>query len=357
MFRGPHREILAHDTGGRRWNGHRTFAAGGSRLNLPRPLVKAGYPLPNAGAWYPQGLLSCLHRLDSRMPVDFSLTPGGDERAAALAHLAALSPGDAVVFDRGHFSFVLLRAAAERGLHPVFRVQRSSVPAFDAFRDGDRDDAIVRTAPGEDARRKLRAAGMPEPNRPVGLRLVRYDIGAERCVLATTLTDRDRYSLKDLSDLCHGRWGIEELHKVSKHVIKVEEFRGKSERLVRQELCAHFNLIAMARLFTNKGDSVLEDMRRDDLPEKRTNFTHALAMLAAGLEEIILARSAALADAVGRVAESVLSVRARLRPGRSYPRRSRKPVSKWIRRRSQTAWQDGSPDRKGEASPGSNAPS
>ena len=320
VFRDPHRGILARDTRGPDWNGHRTFAVDGSKINLPRPLAEAGYPLPNGGSRYPQGLLSCLYRLGSRMPADFILTPG-----------------DVVVFDRGYFSFVLLRDMTARGLHPVFRIQRSSAAGFDRFRDGDRDDALVRITPGKNALRRLKAAGIPEPASPIVLRLVRYDIGESRCVLATTLADTERHSLKDLSDLYHGRWGIEELFKISKTTPAVEEFHGRSERGVRQELCARFNLIAMARLFTNRGDAALAEAHEGGLPKMRTNFTNALAMLAGSLEELILTQTSALADAVSRVANSVPAARARLRPGRSFPRRSGKPVGKWQRRRHQTA--------------------
>ena len=337
VFRDLHREILAHDTHDPNWNGHRTFAVDGSKLNLPRPLVEAGYPLPNDGAHYPQGLLSCLYRLDNRMPVDFLLTPDADERAAARTHLDALSPGDVVVLDRGYFSFVMLHAMIARELHPVFRIQRNSAAAFDRFRDGDRDDARVRVTPGQDALRKLKAAGIPAPDSPAVLRLVRYDIGKNRYVLATTLADPERYSVKDLAALYHGRWGIEEMYKISKDVIAVDAFHGRSERGVRQELYAHFNLIAMTRLFTNNADGVLDDAHDDDLPKRRTNFSNALAMLAGSLEELILAQAASLADAVSRVADSVLAVRARLRPGRSFPRRSKKPVGKWDRNRRQAA--------------------
>ncbi len=337
LFRDLHREILSHDTDNQLWNQHRTFAVDGSKLNLPRPLVEAGYQTPNPDAWYPQGLLSCLYRLDNRMPVDFILSPDTNERTAALTHLGALSPGDVVVLDRGYFSFVMLHAMTARGLHPVFRIPRNTVTAFDAFRDADRDDARIRITPGKDALRKLRAAGFATPASPVVLRLVRYDIKGERYVLATTLTDTDRYSIADLSDLYHGRWSIEELYKTSRHVIEVDEFHGKTERGVRQELYAHFNLIAMARLFSNRGDSLLDDMHESDRPKMKTNFSNALAMLAVNLEEMILAHTAALADTVGRMADSILAVRARLRPGRSFPRRSRKPVGKWSRKRQKTA--------------------
>ncbi len=104
----------------------------------------------------------------------------------------------------------MLHAMTVRGLHPAFRIQRSSAAAFNSFRDGDRDDARIRITPGKEALRKLRAAGFATPVPPVVLRLVRYDIADERYVLATTLDDPDRYSVADLSDLHHGRWSIEE---------------------------------------------------------------------------------------------------------------------------------------------------
>ena len=75
--------------------------SGTLELNLPRPLLAAGYALPSEQAHYPQGLLSCLYRLHSKLPVDFDLLAHGNERAAALAHLQALAPPDVVVYDRG----------------------------------------------------------------------------------------------------------------------------------------------------------------------------------------------------------------------------------------------------------------
>ncbi len=117
VFRQFHAEILLRaERPGPLWNGHRVFAVDGSKLNLPRPLLEAGYALPNAQAHYPQGLLSCLYRLHSRLPVDFDLHAHGDERAAARAHLQALAPSDLVVYDRGYYSFELLCAHRQRGL-------------------------------------------------------------------------------------------------------------------------------------------------------------------------------------------------------------------------------------------------
>ena len=85
----------------RRWQGRRVFAVDGSSLNLPRGPVHEDWRTPVDGAHYPQGLVSCLYRLQARLPVDFDLHAHGNERAAALAHLNVLSANDVVVYDRG----------------------------------------------------------------------------------------------------------------------------------------------------------------------------------------------------------------------------------------------------------------
>ena len=64
VFKQFQAEILRRaERPGPRWQGHRVFAVDGSKLNLPRPLVNAGYATPGPKAHYPQGLLSCLFRL------------------------------------------------------------------------------------------------------------------------------------------------------------------------------------------------------------------------------------------------------------------------------------------------------
>ena len=89
----------------------------------------------------------------------------------------------------------------------------------------------------------------------VRLRLVKYAVSGSAYLLGTTLLDRDQYRIAELSDLYHERWGIEELYKVSKQMIGIEDFHGQSERGVKQELFAHFVLITLT-------PAVLESGRR-----------------------------------------------------------------------------------------------
>ena len=190
VFKRFHAEILRRaDQPGPLWLGHRVFAVDGSKLTLPRALLEAGYRTPGEHAHYPQGLLSCLLRLQSRLPVDFDLCAHTNERTAALAHLKALAAPDLVVYDRGYYCFELLCAHLRRGLHAVFRLSRNICPAIDGFIDGDRTDTLVRILPGPDTLRDLSRKYPGSVWRPVPLRLVKYTHATTTYVLGTTVLD------------------------------------------------------------------------------------------------------------------------------------------------------------------------
>ena len=238
----------------RRWQGHRVFAVDGRSLNLPRGRVHLGWRTPVDGAHYPQGLVSCLYRLQARLPVDFDLHAHGNERAAALAHPDVLSANDVVVYDRGYYAYEMLHAHAIRGLHTVFRMKRKTGIDVDRFIHGSRRDTVIEVVPRQSTLTRLRRRNLGAAFGPHRLRLVKYAVGDTVFILGTTLLDRDPYSIDQLSDLYHARWGIEELYKVSKQLMEVEDFHGQSERGVKQELYACFTLITMTRLFANHGE-------------------------------------------------------------------------------------------------------
>ena len=332
LFLDLHREILRHGNDGARWKGRRLFAVDGTKMNLPRGLVDASYPLPNSGAHYPQGWCpACTGSTPrSRSTSRSAFAPAsGPPRWATCTpwrpETSSCSTGDT---SRSRCS----TPSSARVPHPVFRLQVNSSAAFRDFMEGGGAETVVAAAPGPDARRELAKRRPGERFDPVDVRLVRRTTDGGDFNLATTLLDADDVSADDLGDLYHGRWSIEELYKVSKQTIAVDEFHGRTERGVRQELYAHFNLIAMTRLLSAHGDGLLADMREHGKERQAVNFRNAIAVVAANIKETLLAQADAVVRVVTRMAEGILKVRSRLRPRRSYPRRSMKPVSKWNRR-------------------------
>ena len=150
-----------------------------------------------------------------------------------------------------------------------------------------------------------------------------------------TLLDRQRYPVAALADLYHARWGIEELYKVSKQMLALERFHGQSERLVRQELCAHFSLIAMTLLFTQHSERGFPS--EAGKPAMLANFRNGLRTVGQHLQGLFLHYALTLSETVETILASIAGCRQRQRPNRSYPRVSRKPASKWRSRQSTPA--------------------
>ena len=255
VFRSVHAEILKRVSCPPAWRGHRLFAIDGSTLNLPRPLIRCGYRTPSDTSHFPQVLLSCLVQLSERIPVAFDRCAHGNERRSALDLLPSLSPGDVVIYDRGYFSWDLLAVHLERNMHPVFRIQKSASPIMDAFLAGSRTDAVVEAMPGEKLLRKLRKRHPQALAEPVRLRLVKYTAGGSTIGLATTLLDsaRQRTRRSVRIALGHRRDGT----RSPSPSWKSRRSMPETERGVRQELFAHFNLMAMTRIFTIHGDAML----------------------------------------------------------------------------------------------------
>lgn len=321
-----HREILKHHNKSNRnyhWKGHDIFAVDGSKMNLPRPLIKHGYRIPSDNAHYPQGLLSCLYQLKSKIPIDFELVSHGDERKLALSHLTALSENDVVVYDRGYFSYTFLDEHVKAGIHPVFRLKNKANTIIDAFIASNEKDKVV-DIPNPEASQK------GADKKFIRLRLVKYTVAGTTYILGTTLLDQEKYSIEDLSDVYHSRWGVEELYKVSKQLMTIEEFHAQSERGIKQELFAHFILITLTRIFSNHSeDHFNKSNRLGKGEETKANFKNALVTVARNIEGLLLQQMALVSKTVNRIIATISSCRQKVRPNRSYDRRSRKPIGKW----------------------------
>ncbi|MGH7219378.1 MAG: IS4 family transposase [Nitrospiraceae bacterium] len=317
------------------WLGHRLFAVDGSKINLPRELLACGYSTPAKTAHYPQGLLSCLYQLKSQLPFDFELASHANERLSAVRHLEVLQTDDVVVYDRGYFSYVLLHRHAETGIHAIFRLQENSSSAIKAFFASPQTDTEITLLPSLQKQAEIRSQYPDLDIVPLKLRLLKYKIADTLFCLGTTLLDVHRYPLQEFIDVYHSRWGIEELYKVSKRIFIIEDFHGKTERGVKQEIFAHFVLVTLNRLFANRADIELNSGQPSTsqspglaLPDLKTNFKNCIHVLERGFEELFLLHER-IRGVVQRLFRTIVARYHRVRPNRSFIRRSMRPDTKW----------------------------
>ncbi len=322
------------------WNGHRIFAVDGSKINLPRGLDNQSYTTPSQNAHYPHCLVSCLYQLKSQIPYDFDLVHHSNERIAALAHFTVLRQGDIVVYDRGYFSYVMLYEHLKNGVDAVFRLQKNSYPIIDEFMNCPATDAIVTIAVSAERQKEILVQRPDIQFLPLKLRLIRYVIDGSSFYLGTTLLDQARFAETLFPDLYHSRWGIEELYKISKQLIDVEDFHAQSERGVKQELFAHFVLITINRIFANHTDAGLQQMdahssttmdnnESSPSPKLKVNVKNALITIARNLEALFLQHAKWVTKTINRVFNAISFCKQKERPNRNYERKSIKPIKKW----------------------------
>jgi hypothetical protein len=357
IFKELNRELLNHWNKVQdlpTWKGHRLFAVDGSRVNVPRELINEGYKLYNKerGRYYPQGLMSCLYNLQEKTIYDFDFVTHMNERLCALEHMKQLTDKDVVVFDRGYFSYLLLYKALEQGVHAIFRMQVQEGGANNKVLDfwkSDQDDAVIEYMPSITVIRDLQQRGFDLDIKPLTVRLIKHQIDNETYVYATTLMS-EAYPKECFAEIYHGRWGIEELYKISKLFVEIEDFHAKTARGVKQELYAHLLLINIARFFEFEAKSLLPPSKESQLDTEGTlgsrsifnpitllniNFKNCLLVVGRYLENVIFTGYELLADWLPKIISSISRIRQKIRPDRHYPRISHKPCDKWSTFRNQ----------------------
>jgi hypothetical protein len=329
-----------------KWLGHRIFAVDGSRINLPRGLLKYGYKILSDSSYYPQGLLSCLYQVKSKIPFDFNLVAHINERTCAERHLQLLAKDDIVVYDRGYYSYLMLHRHFESKIHAIFRLQKNNSNAIDDFAASTQTDIIANIYPSSTTRKEIQAEYADLNIVTIPMRLIKYQIGDETICLGTTLLDQTRYTKQDFVDIYHSRWGVEELYKVSKRIFIIEDFHAQTERGVKQEIFAHFALVTMNRIFANQADIDLnisdssnvnpvestpissQPSSNQQLSRLRTNFKSCIHIFTRSIEELLFLH-ARMKATIERAFLFVRSRHQKERTGRSYQRKSMSPILKW----------------------------
>ena len=317
-------QIYEAEFGGQHlWRGLRVFAVDGTKVNVPRGLLKNGYTRPNPEAHYPQALGSCLYNLMTAMPHDFGLYSCKDERHSARKHLKTLEQGDVVVYDRGYFSYAMLRRHHSAGIPAVFRLKRKLYDDIESFWKSDETDKVITLLPEGPTRRKIEALNKGVEVVPLQLRLIKYFIEGKAYVIGTTLFDQT-ITTQDFQDIYHKRWELEELYKTLKLYLAAEQFHAKSERGVKQEFNALCLLVSLNRTVAHHADKIRPAPTPGPLApstptQRQTNFKNLLGAMHMNLESLLY-RGTSLFRSIGRLIKRAVKRSLPVRPGRKYPR-------------------------------------
>jgi hypothetical protein len=344
------------------WHGLKLYGIDGSKLLLPRELLKEGFKKDGKHVHYPNGLLSSVYDLFTGIPHDYCFVNHGNERACALEHLKKRTDPALYVHDRGYFSFELLSAYNETNKNALFRLQKKTrIKVIDDFWESNETDIEAVVHPPEKLIQKVKKGLCKARLEPIKVRLIKYTINDQTYILLTTLVDREKYPESCFKEVYRFRWGHEEMLKISKEITGVTDFHSKTKRGIEQELSAHFVIITLLKIIESQAHHQVEKKMSDkkvvqkklrrltsnvtekalkkststsvleEKEEVKINQKAIFLLLGWALEKLVYGPVEFIRSTVNYIIESSEKVYQKLRPDRSYPRRSKTPPSKWWR--------------------------
>lgn len=259
-----------------------------------------------------------------------------DEIDFASKHLKSLKEilkqKTITTFDRGYFSFALVHQMMHDQQKFLFRMKRNVLKEYVEQVKLNEDktfDITLDTKQTNQFRnnKKLRIEMM---NTTYRLRIVKVPIKQNESgdiieeILVTNLSE-DEFDIEALKELYHLRWEIETAYNVMKNRMKLEEFSGKRDRLILQDIytCIWlYNIIMLRIIELNEEYEIPEDRYKYEM--KRNNNQAIGIVKDYFLCSIILAGTEEATNYFNECTTEINKHLVPVRPNRHYKRKNTK---------------------------------
>lgn len=298
------------------WRGFRVIAADGSSIRLPISKeieAKFGRFKANAVGMMPSvARVSLFVDLCTSMTCSARLAPWNvGEQALAEEQLIEVTSmmrslkQDKLLFiyDRGYPSVKFIRQHQQLGVDFIFRMQEKAyINLWKRISQGENDfDAVIESNIGKTE----------------VVRIIAFTLkNGTKEVLATSLLEREKFSIEDISSIYCLRWHIEECYKRLKIGCELENFSGKSVEAVLQEFWAHLVMCNILSLHMCDAQGPWDP---DKISQYRLNFSVLFGVMRQKLFEVLTGKcdEECFQTLFNR---ALTRAKVKIRPGRLYSR-------------------------------------
>jgi hypothetical protein len=270
------------------WNGHRLLAIDGSTLNLPNhKTIEEEFGVHNVGCnadvKRSMARMSLCYDVGNLITLDARIDKfTTSEQALLSTHLDTVSflPNDILLLDRGYPSIALMYELRHRKIHFCMRMKDCWWKEVQKMIEaGETDKEVTFRLPPKDIalQKKL---GSKKINVKCRLVVIELENGGKE-VLCTSLLDKTMYSLTDLKELYHFRWGVEEAYKLLKERVEVGVFSGKTAKAVKQDFYAKVFMMTMCAIMSFPIEQKVKEESRTVKTKypKQINRTNAIGFV------------------------------------------------------------------------------
>jgi hypothetical protein len=251
----------------KRFKGHRLLAIDGSTLRLPTSteLIKTFGTVQYMNGRQEvacnnvEAKVSVLYDVLNEIPLAGSIHPGRtNDIVASLQHLENLKAGDILMADRGFGSYAFFAKIAAQKADFIVRIKEKTYASYHQFFTDSKCNDII--ADVECPKRYKDDAELPHSLRLRFIRIVLSNGEVE--ILATSLLDQQRYSLREFKKLYYKRWRIETFFQAIKSRLAVDNFTGRTVEAIKQDF--------FSTLFVSGLETILSAEINGELSAKKT---------------------------------------------------------------------------------------
>jgi hypothetical protein len=310
-----------------RWKGLRVMIFDGSTVSMPDTAEnQAAYPqsrTQKSGVGFPLARIGALFSLAAATVLDLAICPHRGKGNSELGLLRQiwhhLVSGSVLLADRYICSWFEIALLDQRGVKVACRLHGGRKPNW---RKGKDQLVAWRKPRRPDWMNQATYDALPDvlAVRVVRLEVRRHGFRTRWIALATTLLDRDQFTLDDLTGLYLARWHAELDLRSLKSVMQMDILRGKTPDIVRKEIWMH--LLAYNLIRTVMAQAALAY----GVDPRTISFKGALQTLEAFRPWLVDSRTDALAPLIEQILHAIVTHRVGQRPNRYEPRaRKRRP--------------------------------
>ncbi|MDU3611785.1 IS4 family transposase [Enterococcus avium] len=327
-------------------NGYIVTAIDGSDIILPSTeenAKKYGIHDPQKNVSPVMAKVSLMYDCINKIGLDTCIEPYKfSERICAVRHLDQLKKNlrqpTITTFDRGYFSMRLVDQMIENDQKFVFRMNKQYLKRYFERMVSGEDKVIPVTFNRKEtsdyrADRSFRIKLMSTTYnfRFVKIPLVKETTGETYDELLLTNLTQEEFSLEGLKEVYRLRWEIETAYNILKNRMKLEEFSGVRERLIRQDIYCSvwlYNLVSFCIIELNEAERIPQEQYKYEM---RRNITISIGIVKTYFIQILLEehpeRRKELMDQMASLIKKYLVP---VRPNRTVKRKS--PINKSRRR-------------------------
>ena len=318
------------------WDKHRVLVCDGSTVMLPNSknikesFAPTGFG-PNGDVERSVATVSLIYDALNLVTLNAKLDAYNVSESTLLkAQLKEVSfkPDDILLLDRGYPSIGLLYELHHRKIGFCVRLKDNWWKAVnEMLKAGETDRIVTFSLPKKD---KGLQQLFQEESDTVTVRISVIDLGeGKKEILCTSLLDTQNYTLEDLKQLYHIRWGIEEAYKLFKVRADLESFSGMTALSVKQDF--HAGILAMnlcAMMSFPIEQKVREESKDAQLKNIKTvNRTNAFALIKESMLGVFLKKKKKqFLETIDHILQKTTEI---VRPNRKFPRnhKQKKPKS------------------------------